>query len=823
MSELPNPPAEAASARFSLKTYSAAVPMGTLTVGVDNIHHDVFLSSRFVQFARNYLLDLIRQSTASTYFSGLDLRPSKVPETGAFRRLLSELMQAALTRAKYEKNIEVDFLFRVALIKFLVQEIGSQFSTLVLEGKESIRQRGEHFEQSQQAHVFKARLSELQAGRRNVVRQVGQQVHQFLVEAEEHVLAKSRRALFGEDFAGTYDLLKNRIVFTEGGKDDVLFAEQYVLLGNYIRDPDRFEAMDALLLEFVRECVSRVDSGAEIGDLQKTQSSLVEQALSARTELARLEEQREDLLRKLDRSDGLLSRIVGAGDPSEVRAALSAVEKRIKHMQVKLEELGPQLESAKQKTEYLAGQHQTRLADFMNEPENARRLFDASADVGGSPENRAKLLDELVNRLSQRDILLSVLASYDVRSIFRDYCPPVHLQQLRKALISREEMKRVEDILKQFPAKRFSMKPLEELSRKIRRYSRDETRAVVLRFAEDFLRLRRDLRNAEHLSACMERVNLVMSEQTRELSRLNNSLYEFVLPDEARPAGDKVVSHVIIKADVRGSTKITHDLLERGLNPASHFSMSFHEPVTKLLDRFGAAKVFIEGDAVILAIFETESNRSYQRAVAKACVLARQILAVSAAYNQRAETTDLPRLELGVGVAYQGSAPAYWINGDSRIMISKALNLSDRLSGCSKVARRLLEKNGSLFSTFHFQTAMEAATEEEAEELLIRYNMNGIELNEEGFQKLSEEISLDSVETKLDMPWGRQPVTLYYGELPMGDSLELIVLRKGFVRQLLPDGKMGPASAARPYYEVCTNSRLLSLVEALLRTAVQRD
>ena len=319
MSELPNPPAEAASARFSLKTYSAAVPMGTLTVGVDNIHHDVFLSSRFVQFARNYLLDLIRQSTASTYFSGLDLRPSKVPETGAFRRLLSELMQAALTRAKYEKNIEVDFLFRVALIKFLVQEIGSQFSTLVLEGKESIRQRGEHFEQSQQAHVFKARLSELQAGRRNVVRQVGQQVHQFLVEAEEHVLAKSRRALFGEDFAGTYDLLKNRIVFTEGGKDDVLFAEQYVLLGNYIRDPDRFEAMDALLLEFVRECVSRVDSGAEIGDLQKTQSSLVEQALSARTELARLEEQREDLLRKLDRSDGLLSRIVGAGDPSEVR------------------------------------------------------------------------------------------------------------------------------------------------------------------------------------------------------------------------------------------------------------------------------------------------------------------------------------------------------------------------------------------------------------------------------------------------------------------------------------------------------------------------
>src|SRR5260370_33520416 len=103
-------------------------------------------------------------------------------------------------------------------------------------------------------------------------------------------------------------------------------------------------------------------------------------------------------------------------------------------------------------------------------------------------------------------------------------------------LISGAEMKRVEDILKQYPEKPYSMKPLEELSRKIRRYSRDETRAVVLRFAEDFLRLRRDLRNAEHLSACMERVNLVMSKQTGELSRLSNSLKEFVLPAAPRPA-----------------------------------------------------------------------------------------------------------------------------------------------------------------------------------------------------------------------------------------------------------------------------------------------
>ena len=71
---------------------------------------------------------------------------------------------------------------------------------------------------------------------------------------------------------------------------------------------------------------------------------------------------------------------------------------------------------------------------------------------------------------------------------------------------------------------------------------------------------------------------------------------------------------MVIKADVRGSTDLTKDLLERGLNPASHFSMNLHEPVKRMLEHYGAAKVFIEGDAIILAIYEHESTRTTQRA-----------------------------------------------------------------------------------------------------------------------------------------------------------------------------------------------------------------
>ena len=391
------------------------------------------------------------------------------------------------------------------------------------------------------------------------------------------------------------------------------------------------------------------------------------------------------------------------------------------------------------------------------------------------------------------------------------------MQQLRKAVVSKEELKTVEQLLRQVPAKRLSLRPIEELSKKIRRWSREEMQAFVLRFAGDFLRLHRDLRDAEHVATCMERINLVTAEKSRELSRLNNRLYECVLQDEAKPEHDHVVSHVIIKADVRGSTRMTQDLLSRGLSPASHFSLNLHEPVKKLLDRYDAKKVFIEGDAIILAIFETESTRSFARAVAKACILSRQILVVCNSYNDRAATSNLPTLELGLGVAFQGSAPTYWTDGDSRIMISKALNLSDRLSGCAKLAKRLLAGQKSHFSVFQFLTALEGASAEELDEFLVRFNMNGIELNEEGFLKLSEEISLDTVDAKLELPWGKVNVTLHYGEVPTGDSVELLVLRKAMARELLPDGKIG-AESSHPYYEVCTSPALHDLVAALMRT-----
>jgi hypothetical protein len=803
--------------RSELKSYRVLLPMGTLSIGVDNIHYDVYLSPKFVQTSRDYLFDLIRQNVSSTFFSGIDVRNTKQVDSSLFRKLLTEMLQSSLNRAKYQKNIEIDLLFRLAILKFLSGELLNQFANVILDGKEFIRKRGEYFERSQQAHVMKARLSEMQSARRDVIRLIGQLVAQIITDIEENVIAKARRALFGEEFNLYYELLKNRLIFLDGNKDDFYFLEHYVLLGNYARDPDRIESMDELFQQFLAE--AGVVSPQELPASQMSESlkALFAEVNSVKKQIGVLEEERDTVAKRLD-GGGLINKfLTSAPDPRQTRSVLNNVEARLKALNVKLADFAPQLESARQQVDFVSKDYEGKLGDYLNEPENAKRLFDPSSAANETERaNRARLLTQLTQRLEDREVMPHILASYEIRPIARDFCPPVHLQQLRKALVSKEESKRVEEMLKQVPTKRLTMKPLEELTKRMRRYSKEELQAAVLRFAGDFLRLRRDLRDAEHLATCMERINLVTAEKVLELSRMNNRLYECLLNSEAKPEQDQVVSHVIIKADVRGSTKMTQDLLSRGLSPASHFSLNLHEPVKRLLDRYSAKKVFIEGDAIVLAIFETEANQSYAQSVAKACALSRQILSVCNSYNDRAVSSQLPALEIGIGVAYQGSAPTYWTDGESKIMISKALNLSDRLSGCAKLAKRLLAGQKTDFALFQFLTALEGASAEELDEFLVRYNMNGIELNEEGFQKLSEEISLEPVEMTVVTPWGKETASLYCGEVPMGESVEVLLLRKAVAKQLLADGKIGPATGHN-YYEVCTSPALYELTAALKR------
>jgi len=184
-------------ARVNLRPYSAELPLGTLAVGVDNIHHDVFLSPIFVETTEAYLLEFIRQNANLQFLSQSDRspgdrrtpgrrdahkKPARAQEGSSWKRRLSDLLHGGLQKAKFEKNIEIDLLLRATLVKYLTQEIGTQFGNLLLEAKEWIRGRGEHFDHTEHAHVIKARLAELQADRRNLFRIVGQHVSPAILE-----------------------------------------------------------------------------------------------------------------------------------------------------------------------------------------------------------------------------------------------------------------------------------------------------------------------------------------------------------------------------------------------------------------------------------------------------------------------------------------------------------------------------------------------------------------------------------------------------------------------------------------------------------------
>jgi len=445
-------------------------------------------------------------------------------------------------------------------------------------------------------------------------------------------------------------------------------------------------------------------------------------------------------------------------------------------------------------------------------PENAQELIAGGNPEESDPKGQAQraVLDAWLEALNEHGMMQHVIAAYEVVPILPDYSPPINAQQLKNALIQRAERLRVEELLEAHG--KLSVEGLHDSIKRVLGCRGEERAKVAGRFMIDFIRYHRDVRKLEALTAAMEQVNVITNPKVRELSAINNTLYEFLLPPEQKPAEEKVLNHVVLKADLRDSSHVTRTLFERGLNPASYFSLNFYEPVNRLLPLFGADKVFIEGDAVILALMERAGEGQF--AVSRCCALAREIIGVVSAYNEKSQKAGLPTLELGIGIAYQDAAPLYLVDGASRIMISPALNESDRLSSCNRAARRCLARNPTIFNVFAFQSLEDADGNGDAEELLVRYNIGGVHLNEAAFHKLRQEISLRTDNLELPMIWGRETVRLYSGMVPLPSG--------GFQKLAIREARVAHVDARtfalkrwtdRRYYEACTCSEIHDLLE----------
>jgi hypothetical protein len=315
----------------------------------------------------------------------------------------------------------------------------------------------------------------------------------------------------------------------------------------------------------------------------------------------------------------------------------------------------------------------------------------------------------------------------------------------------------------------------------------------------------------------MDRINLQKEKKLIDLSRINKTLYEVLLPVETPKIAEQILRHTVLKADIRGSTRITQLMNERGLNPASHFSMNFFDPISKIFRMYDATKIFIEGDALILALFEKSGIPESFYSVSRTCGLAQSILSIIKHYNEICQENNLPIMELGIGICYRDAPPMFLFDGDQKIMISPALNLSDRLSSCSKSVRKHINGVDLPFNLYVFQaTPGNLPNQSETQEILDRYNVNGIQINGEAFEKLSREITLRTF--SLDIP-GRWPETALFhvGKFPnLGGGLQMLVIRESRVARVNPADYTFLEWTDLNYFEVCTNPRMIALLEKLM-------
>jgi hypothetical protein len=422
------------------------------------------------------------------------------------------------------------------------------------------------------------------------------------------------------------------------------------------------------------------------------------------------------------------------------------------------------------------------LEQALNVPENAAILVgtgEASTQADDRSINIKDRLDLWTRILQKENVLPHVIATYEAVALLDEYAR-VNPQQLKNALISREECARVERIIAE------GKLPADRLHAAIGRVgsvrATDRTR-VSARLLRDLCCYHRDRRGLEAITSGLDSINLISDDKVRELSSLNGMLHEFLPPEDQKSAEERVLHHVILKADVRDSSILTRSLMEKGMNAASYFSLNFYEPVNKLLAKYNAGKVFLEGDAIIVSLLEREGDAKL--AVSRACVLAWEILSLVRGYNELLERSGLPQMELGLGIAYQDSAPLYLMDGDHRIMISDAINESDRLSSCNKRVRKKLAPDAGLFRVYRLQISTDSDPDSASEEITINYNVGGICLSEPAFRKLQQEISLSPWKANFKGNWIDDQREFLVGTVPLANgAFRKIVIRKSRIAQV---------------------------------------
>jgi len=756
---------------FPLKSYALEFSMDGLVSGVDNFRIDVHLSSGFKRAVRSISLRLIARCLKAEEVLPNEEGSSWVREKEEFQRVYRSIMLESVSRTKLERNIQIDLLAQVAVTKLIVDSIPEQYEVFIQNFKEMIRKHEKGYKRNlsgksmwigdsnykkdlRQVIRLKERMSDLRLKRKSVLRKVGREISSYLEEIQKGHLKAIREDNFGTKSVLPEEFLLNPILFADQSIDDFFMIEEYVLLGHRFEEPNRYDTVLSLL----KQIFSRIQGSPGRGTVEETEGENTNSpCLNFDALIGEVEniDTLVDLFRNKERTITLKEK---QGSKEEIRDLKVLIKKQ------------------------------------------------------------KQVLNFIYREFKRTGLIKRVCGSYELLQHYQHYCPPMPLQQLLQYLVDPSSRKMITSKLKNMKkpdGREIRQDYLDKMVGNLDKMGPKQKKKLLIRFLKDFARYHRDLRNRDILTGAFEMINLTSDEKVMKLSSANNTLYEFLLEDETVEREKPVMNHTIIKADVRGSTEITNQMKKRGLNPASYFSLNFFDPVTDVLFKYGAAKVFIEGDALILSICEKQDRAENWYSVARSCGLAINMLSIIKRYNANTKRYNLPTLELGIGICFDNAPPDFLFDGEKRIMISPAINLADRLSGCEKSLRVYYAKNKSPFNVHVFEPSSVVEFEAPTEDMFIRYNVNGIELNRSGFEKLSGEIDLRRTECSIkDIQ--EEKVTIYTGKFPtVNGNHQRLVIREAKVMRFSPEELKIEGQTERNYYEVSTNPRLYEYVKGI--------
>ncbi len=748
------------------KPYSAYFSLNRIMPGVDNFHYDVHLSPVFCETVSRIVFHLILKATRADEDLGIEF--DWIKDRDELKLLCRDIMLDAVKRAKMgDGEIQVDYLAQVAVCKFFIQEVVHQFEELLTRLNNLVweYESTDDDEMVLQTLSLKERVVAIRHKRSVIISKTSKDIFDYLLEVQQS-LKERREANYGVESLLKDDIFINPLLHVENQHDDYFMLEQYVLLGHRIDDPDRYDT----LLKLVTDILAKI----RITQEKEKQDGEKDGALEKGTKSSKKQSEIEYLkidgwIREVENVDLLINYLKTSAEIQETKGKQSQNKEELRTLEI-------------------MGKEQ-------------KKLFNAFYD-----------------KFKQKKLIGRIIASFEMKAIYQEYCPPLVPQQVLQFLVSSEARKSVAAHLKRlkvYYGKSISLVPLKKTMMKMGRLKVQQRNEYFLQFLKGLFRYHRDVENFKLLKQALDRINLVADDKTIALSKTNNTLYEFLLPHEQVFELDTkpVTSHVIMKADVRGATLITRQLDESGLNPASYFSLNFFNPISEIVSQYGALKVFIEGDAIILAILERKDDEAGRYCVSRACGLAINMLNVIQKYNGKSKKYNLPILELGIGICYQNAPPAYLLDGKKRIMISPAINLADRLSGCHKKLRRVLDKNNREFNNYVYESGKNKDNALSDDEIILRYNVNGIELNEMGFKKLTSEIDLKTMNCLIP-ELQKEPIIIHTGKFPLvTGTFQRLILREDWVQELNPVDLRVIGRVNRKYYEVCTQYALKQYVE----------